>query len=126
MRATSKKSMSKHREEHRITEQESPSGRDIAYDHQRQGHGLRAEFEPFGSHLADVDLERYHLGKVIVPAEQEVLEQHLLTCPECVSRAEECATYVDAMRGAVQTIEPWGTRQNVLILAVGRSLSAIN
>lgn len=52
-------------------------------------------------HISDHDLERYHLGMVVDEAELAPLEEHLLCCPKCVERSEECADYVDAMRVAV-------------------------
>lgn len=51
-------------------------------------------------HLSDHDLERYHLGMVQEP-ELTGLEDHLIGCPRCALRAEESASYVDAMRSAI-------------------------
>lgn len=53
----------------------------------------------FQRHPSDLDLERYHLGMVAGQG-LESLERHLLTCWECVDRAEESARYVDAIRSA--------------------------
>ena len=52
-------------------------------------------------HIADHDLERYHLGMVVDEAELAPLEEHLLCCPKCVYGAEEAADYVDALRAAI-------------------------
>jgi hypothetical protein len=52
-------------------------------------------------HIADVDLERYHLGMVKDEAELAPLEEHLLACEACAERAEEAAAYVDALRAAM-------------------------
>jgi hypothetical protein len=52
-------------------------------------------------HTSDEDLELYHLGAMFPKHELVRLEQHLLFCPECARRAEESATYVDAMRAAI-------------------------
>ena len=52
-------------------------------------------------HISDHDLERYHLGMVVDEAELAPLEEHLLSCPKCVERAEEAADYVDALRAAI-------------------------
>jgi hypothetical protein len=51
-------------------------------------------------HIADHDLERYHLGTV-VDEELAPLEEHLLACPICVDCAEKSADYVDLMRRAI-------------------------
>ncbi|MGD0778766.1 MAG: hypothetical protein ABSC05_38805 [Candidatus Solibacter sp.] len=52
-------------------------------------------------HISDHDLERYHLGMVIEGPELAQVEEHLLACPECVERAEQCAAYVDTLRAAI-------------------------
>jgi hypothetical protein len=52
-------------------------------------------------HLSDSELECYHLGMLIDDPILDVLEEHLLVCPECVDRAEEAADYVDLMRVAI-------------------------
>ena len=49
-------------------------------------------------HIADHDLERYHLGMVKDEAELASLEEHLLVCPVCVECARKMADYVDALR----------------------------
>jgi hypothetical protein len=51
--------------------------------------------------IADLDLERYHLGMVTDEAELAPLEEHLLACPKCVERAEESASYVDTIRAGI-------------------------
>ena len=53
------------------------------------------------NHIADHDLERYHLGMVEDEADLAPLEEHLLWCSKCVERAEESADYVDALRAAI-------------------------
>jgi anti-sigma factor RsiW len=52
------------------------------------------------NHISDHDLERYHLGKIGDEAELAPFEEHLLGCPECAERAEDCARHVDTMRAA--------------------------
>jgi len=52
-------------------------------------------------HISELDLERYHLGMMPEGEELERLESHLLICGECVDRAEETATYIDAIRAAI-------------------------
>ena len=54
-------------------------------------------------HLSDHDLERYHLGMVKDEDELAALEEHYQGCPECATRAEEAADYVDAIRAAIIT-----------------------
>jgi len=50
------------------------------------------------THITDHDLERYHLGMILDEAELAPLEEHLLACPECVTREEGSDSYVDAIR----------------------------
>jgi hypothetical protein len=56
-------------------------------------------------HIDDHDLERYYLGMVEQENELALLEEHLLCCPECVSRAEQTQRYVDAIRRALAQTE---------------------
>jgi anti-sigma factor RsiW len=51
-------------------------------------------------HISDEDLERYHLGMVKDEAALAPLEEHLLACPQCVTRAEASQNYVGAIRAA--------------------------
>jgi hypothetical protein len=44
---------------------------------------------------------QYHLGMVKDEAELAAIEEHLLVCPACVTRAKATADYVDAMRGGI-------------------------
>ena len=79
---------------------------DIPSDYARnQGfRGLPKSVECAGfkwQHISDEDLERYHLGMVKDEAELAALEEHLLACPECVTRAEQASDYADAMRAAI-------------------------
>ena len=53
------------------------------------------------SHISDHDLERYYLGMVTDEPELASLEEHLLACPECVSRAEESDRTIDMIRRAL-------------------------
>jgi anti-sigma factor RsiW len=53
------------------------------------------------NHISDHDLERYYLGMVKDAVELAVLEEHLLTCPACVERAEFTQNYVDALRAGL-------------------------
>jgi len=52
-------------------------------------------------HIAEHDLERYHLGMITDEAELAPLEEHILACLHCARRAEATADYVDAMRAAM-------------------------
>ena len=51
-------------------------------------------------HIADHDLERFHLG-MVHDDELAALEEHLLWCGVCIERAEAAARYVDAIRAAM-------------------------
>jgi hypothetical protein len=55
-------------------------------------------------HISDDDLERYYLGHIRGEAELAPLEEHLLSCPACVSRAEASDWYVDLMRRSLMKI----------------------
>lgn len=52
-------------------------------------------------HIPDHDLERYHLGMVQDEAEFAIIEEHLLTCSQCIDLAEETAESVDMIRAAI-------------------------
>jgi hypothetical protein len=103
-------------------------GLNLALDHEILRRASRDEFKQgagsaldatqanLGSHLADEGLERYHLGKITDLPEEEALEQHLLICPACVDRANECASYIDAMREAAQTLQPSESHRNVVAI----------
>lgn len=52
-------------------------------------------------HISDHNLERYYLGMIPEGPELEFLEEHLLTCQECLTRAENSERYVDAIRAAI-------------------------
>jgi hypothetical protein len=51
-------------------------------------------------HLSDHDLEQYYLGMVTGESELAPLEEHILACAWCASRAEHAQDYVDALRKA--------------------------
>lgn len=51
-------------------------------------------------HIFDDDLERYHLGQITSTAALAQIEEHLLSCPSCVLRAQKSDDYVDAIRAA--------------------------
>jgi hypothetical protein len=51
-----------------------------------------------GNHISDHDLERHYLGMVTVEADLALIEEHLLWCSQCATRAEKSDAYVDAMR----------------------------
>jgi hypothetical protein len=55
----------------------------------------------WGFHVSDHDLERYHLGMVQHDFELAIIEEHLLTCSECINRAEQSAEGVDTIRSAI-------------------------
>jgi hypothetical protein len=52
------------------------------------------------THISDDDLERYYLGMIATESELAPLEEHILACQLCVSRAEEAQCYVDTIRVA--------------------------
>ena len=52
-------------------------------------------------HLPDHDLERYHLGMIHAESELAPVEEHLLACSGCATRAAEAAEYVDAVRAGI-------------------------
>jgi len=52
-------------------------------------------------HLDDHDLECYYLGMIVDEAELVSVNEHLLACAGCAERAEEAASYVDAIRAAI-------------------------
>ena len=52
-------------------------------------------------HLSDHDLERYHLGVIRQEAELAPVEEHLLACSGCATRAAEAVEYVDAVRAGI-------------------------
>ena len=64
-------------------------------------HDIALKGKVCGEHIADSDLERYHL-RVVHGHELAKLEEHLFHCGPCVDRAEETAEYVDAMRAAIR------------------------
>ena len=49
-------------------------------------------------HIADHDLERYHLGMIVGEIELAPLEEHLLACSDCAERAQATADYIDLIR----------------------------
>ena len=53
------------------------------------------------NHISDHDLERLHLGIVQDEAELAIIEEHLLTCSQCIHAAVEAAQYVDTIRVAI-------------------------
>jgi hypothetical protein len=53
------------------------------------------------NHISDEDLERFHIGMITDEAELALIEEHLLTCPQCVAAAYDAVQYVDAIRGAI-------------------------
>lgn len=56
-------------------------------------------------HSSDDDLERYCLSRMRDEGEFEPIEEHLLTCPECVERAEQEQELVDSIRAALRAEE---------------------
>jgi len=54
----------------------------------------------YTEHLSDHDLERYYLGMITEELELAPVEEHILACAWCASRAEEIQDYVDAVRSA--------------------------
>ena len=60
---------------------------------------------PNQHHAPDDDLERYYLGMVTEEPELAVLEEHLLSCPDCVARAQHTERFVDRMRAALLDLD---------------------
>jgi hypothetical protein len=52
-------------------------------------------------HISDDDLERYYLGMITQDEELALLEEHIIGCQFCATRAEEAQDYVDAIRAAL-------------------------
>ena len=50
--------------------------------------------------ISDDDLERYCLGTISEP-ELARIEEHMLFCHSCLTRAEETLEYLDTMRRAL-------------------------
>jgi len=53
------------------------------------------------AHISDHNLERYYLGMITKESELAPLEEHILGCPACATRAEQTQDYVDAIRAAI-------------------------
>ncbi len=53
-----------------------------------------------GGHPDEATLEAYLRG-VMPPRKVRRIEEHLLTCPECVAAAEEVEVYLRAMQAAL-------------------------
>ena len=58
----------------------------------------QADSEMDSPHISDHDLERYCLGMIVHETELAPLEEHLLACPSCASRAQAVQEYIDALR----------------------------
>ena len=52
-------------------------------------------------HIPEDDLECFHLGMVQDEAALALIEEHLLTCSQCVEAAYEAMQYVEAIRVAL-------------------------
>ena len=55
-------------------------------------------------HIAADELELYCLGRA-TSLELAPIEEHLLECPLCVSRAQAALEYLDTLRSALKRIE---------------------
>ncbi len=58
-----------------------------------------------GGHPDDQTLEAYLLGS-LPPAEVQLLEEHLLTCHDCVESAKRVEAYIQAMRAGLGQRKP--------------------
>lgn len=56
------------------------------------------------SHISDEELELYCLGRA-TNEQLAPIEEHLLACPECVSRAEQMLATIDTLREALRRME---------------------
>ncbi|MEO8129203.1 MAG: hypothetical protein ABI822_19015 [Bryobacteraceae bacterium] len=61
--------------------------------------------EPKEIHPSDDELERYYMGLMENEAGIAQLEEHLLTCQICISRAEAAQDYVDMIRIALMRLD---------------------
>jgi predicted anti-sigma-YlaC factor YlaD len=55
-------------------------------------------------HIAEDELELYCLGRA-TSLELAPIEEHLLECPLCVSRAQAALEYLDTLRSALRRSE---------------------
>ena len=53
------------------------------------------------AHISDHDLERYYLGMITEESDLAPLEEHIIGCSACATRADETQDYVDAIRAAI-------------------------
>ena len=53
------------------------------------------------AHISDHDLERYYLGMITEESELAPLEEHIIGCSACATRADATQDYVDAIRAAI-------------------------
>jgi hypothetical protein len=58
-------------------------------------------------HGSDEDIEEYVMGQLGAPGSTPVvrLEEHLLTCPQCMLSAEEALEFARAMRETIDVVE---------------------
>ncbi|MBI4889747.1 MAG: hypothetical protein HY821_03915 [Acidobacteria bacterium] len=55
-------------------------------------------------HVEEDELELYCLGRA-TSMELAPIERHLLSCPECLSRAQAVLEYIDTLRAALRRLE---------------------
>jgi anti-sigma factor RsiW len=59
------------------------------------------------AHASDENIEGYVLGRLGAPESAPVvrLEEHLLTCPRCLLRAEDAVEFAQTMRDTIVKLE---------------------
>jgi anti-sigma factor RsiW len=55
-------------------------------------------------HIRDEDLELYCLGRA-TNAQLAPIEEHLLSCPECLQRVQQMLAAIDSLREALRRME---------------------
>ena len=76
----------------------------------------------FGRHPGDDDLERYYLGTIDEEHELAEIEEHLLGCPDCVSRALMVEHVVNKIRVALTDFDdPMAPEERPVLVRVARA-----
>ncbi len=67
-------------------------------------------------HLTDTQLERYYLGMIRGEEELAPMEEHLLWCEQCLTRAKEAEEYIDCIRAAAVLLDTDGGEDHATML----------